>query len=449
MLVVSTFDLFTKGIGPSASHTVGPMQAAYEFVSGLDVEQVKEIEVHLYGSLALTGGGHGTDKAIILGLMGQRPDTVDVNEYPKMLAQVEQSLKLKLGGTHSIDFTEHNIIWHQDEVLDYHTNGMRLIAKGAQTVEKTYFSVGGGFIVEQGVEPEITKRQKPKFYFTKADELLKLCAANNMSISQIMRANEESMHAPETITVRLNDIYKAMKACTERGLVTTGLLPGGLSVKRRAPKLYEQIKDVPVKGIWHEKTMLWLSALAIAVNEENAAGGQVVTAPTNGAAGIVPAVLGYYCRFDESANEEKIADFLLTAAAIGILCKLNASISGAEVGCQGEVGSASSMAAAGLTAVLGGTPEQVEKAAEIAMEHHLGLTCDPIAGLVQIPCIERNSMGAVKAVNAAQLALADEDASHHVSLDKAIQTMRRTGADMLHIYKETSLGGLAVNHPEC
>jgi L-serine dehydratase len=458
-MAISVFDMFTIGIGPSSSHTVGPMRAARRFAQRLQeasqLSQVASVKAELFGSLALTGRGHGTDKAVILGLLGAAPETVDPDLVPSLLEGVQTTGKLKLLGEQAIVFNaKHHLIFNKRDVLPLHPNGMRFTAHTADgTVlrEAIFYSVGGGFIVgSKGEKTTLTVDPTVLPYpFHSGEELLKLCLDHHMAVSTIMLENEKSWRPTADINAGLMAIWHAMQACVERGCTTEGRLPGGMKIARRAPDLRRAL-DARVHD--HDTDPLlvmdWVNLYALAVNEENAAGGRVVTAPTNGAAGIVPAVLHYYFHFCPGASDEGVMRFLLTAAAIGMLYKENASISGAEVGCQGEVGVACSMAAAALTEVLGGTPRQVENAAEIGMEHNLGLTCDPIGGLVQIPCIERNAMGAVKAINASRLAL-QGDGTHYVSLDTVIKTMRQTGADMLSQYKETSRGGLAVNVIEC
>lgn len=457
-MTISIFDLFSIGIGPSSSHTVGPMKAAKAFVSKLQEQallaKTTRINVELFGSLAFTGQGHGTDHAILSGLEGHSPEIVDPDTIKPRAEKILSDNKIKLCGVHSVAFdVNSDLIFNIKDLLPAHTNGMRFTAFDVSADElskKIYYSIGGGFIVDESEvhQDEHYNAQAP-FPFHTAKTLLTLCEQENISIAQLMLINESALRPEPEVKEKLQHIINTMKDCINKGRETTGVLPGGLQVKRRAPMLYEKLiaKGMPQT---HEQTdsMAWLNLYAIAVNEENAAGGRVVTAPTNGAAGVIPAVLNYYLTFYPEAKQEDAIDFLLTAGAIAILYKKGASISGAEVGCQGEVGVACSMAAGALTAVLGGTLYQVENAAEIAMEHHLGLTCDPINGLVQIPCIERNAMGSVKAVNAARLALLG-DGQHHVTLDKVIATMRQTGKDMMTIYKETSLGGLAVNLPEC
>jgi L-serine dehydratase len=455
-MTLSVFDIFKVGIGPSSSHTMGPMRAAREFVLRLKAAGLlgatQQIAVRLYGSLALTGLGHGTDRAVLAGLEGADPESVDPDSIEPTLARIRQSGRIRLAGEHEIAFDEPmQLLFMRHERLPRHSNGMRfsaLDAQGKLLREEEYYSVGGGFVV-RGDEEEAqgtATRAAPPYPFTSGDELLARCRDHGLEIFELMLANERSWAPEEAVRAKLLHLWEVMQACVERGFRQTGLLPGVLKVRRRAPRMYRMLTES--KTPTPLDAMDWLNAYALAVNEENAAGGRVVTAPTNGAAGIVPAVLHFYRRFEPGANEEGVMRFLLTAAAMGMLYKRNASISGAEMGCQGEVGVACSMAAAGLVAALQGTAEQVENAAEIGMEHNLGLTCDPVAGLVQIPCIERNAMGAVKAVNAARLALRG-DGTHKVSLDQVIVTMRQTGADMSTIYKETSQGGLAVNVPEC
>jgi L-serine dehydratase len=453
---LSVFDIFKVGIGPSSSHTMGPMRAAREFAASLEHEGVlqptAEIAVRLYGSLALTGVGHGSDRAILVGLEGAEPETVDPDHIAAAVQRIRESGRLKLLGKHEIAFDEPmQLLFMQHERLPRHSNGMRFTALGAgQRVlrETDYYSIGGGFIV-RGDEAEgaaTHERAAPPYPFSSGAELLALCREHGLEIFELVLANERTWASETEVRAKLMHLWQVMQACVERGFRQSGVLPGVLKVRRRAPRLYRMLTEcASVKPL---DVMDWTNAYALAVNEENAAGGRVVTAPTNGAAGIVPAVLHFYRRFEEGANDAGVIRFLLVAAAMGMLYKRNASISGAEMGCQGEVGVACSMAAAGLVAALQGTNEQVENAAEIGMEHNLGLTCDPVAGLVQIPCIERNAMGAVKAVNAARLAMRG-DGSHKVSLDQVIATMRQTGADMSTIYKETSQGGLAVNVPEC
>jgi L-serine dehydratase len=465
-MAVSVFDLFKIGIGPSSSHTVGPMRAARLFALRLAhdglTDRVGRVRAELYGSLGATGKGHGSDKAVLLGLEGEEPDKVDVDAIDARLAVIRSERRLNLGGTQPVAFDPRSDLAFLVRALPFHANGMRFVAfdgSGSELAARTYYSVGGGFVVseelaadgsaQKRIAPDTTVLPHP---FHTGAELLALTRHTGLSIAQLMRANERSLgkggRTDAEIDAGLRAIWQAMQQCVERGLRCEGELPGPFKVKRRAPGLYRRL-SVPGAGVMDPLAVMdWINLFALAVNEENAAGGRVVTAPTNGAAGIVPAVLHYYARFVPGASEQRIFDFLLTAAAIGILYKENASISGAEVGCQGEVGVACSMAAGALTAVLGGTPAQVENAAEIGMEHHLGLTCDPVGGLVQIPCIERNAVASVKAINAARLALVG-DGSHVVSLDNVIKTMRETGADMKTKYKETARGGLAVNIVEC
>jgi len=458
--VLSVFDLFKIGIGPSSSHTVGPMRAACRFARGLAGERlgrVARVEAHLYGSLALTGRGHATDAAVILGLGGEEPDHVDPDTAPRLVAAVRATGFLRLAGERDLPFDEsRDLQFHGGETLPRHPNGLRFVAldaAGAVVLEETYYSVGGGFVVsdteaargDQGVRPP--QGALPHDFGSAAD-LLAIGARTGLRIADIVRANETAWRAGEETDAGLDRIWSAMEACIERGCRGTGDLPGGLGVRRRAGQLRRNLEGASAAED-PLRALDWVSLWALAVNEENAAGGRVVTAPTNGAAGIVPAVLAYYRRFVPGADAAGVRTFLLTAAAIGMLYKRNASLSAAEMGCQGEVGVACSMAAAGLAAVMGGTNEQIENAAEIGMEHNLGLTCDPVGGLVQVPCIERNTMGAAKAINAARLAVLHGDGSHFVPLDRVIATMRQTGQDMMSIYKETSLGGLAVNVVEC
>jgi len=457
---ISVFDLFKIGIGPSSSHTVGPMRAARQFAAGLRdeglLEQVATVKAELYGSLAATGKGHGSDKAIMLGLEGSTPEGVEVERIDARLEGIRAAGRLHLLGTHPIAFREkEHLLMYRRESLPFHPNGMRFTAYDAagQTLRaRVYYSVGGGFVVDEsavGADRIVPDRTPLRFPFTTAAQLLEHCEANELSISEVMLENEKAWRSEAEIHDGLLHIWQVMQDCVRRGATNEGVMPGGLKVKRRAAGLYRKLSSSPEANLRDPLTVLdWISFYALAVNEENASGGRVVTAPTNGAAGIIPAVLHYYTRFVPGANDDGVVRFLLTAGAIAILYKENASISGAEVGCQGEVGVACSMAAGALAEVLGGTPLQVENAAEIGMEHHLGLTCDPIGGLVQVPCIERNAMASTNAVNAARLALRG-DGEHFVSLDKVIKTMRETGADMKTKYKETSRGGLAVNVIEC
>lgn len=457
-MTISIFDLFSIGIGPSSSHTIGPMKAAREFAKTLDLDNVlsatQRVKVELFGSLAFTGKGHGTDNAILLGLEDHAPDTIDPDIIKPRAEQIIETQSLKLADKQTIPFHYLNDLeFNYKDLLPSHTNGMLFTAydkNNQEILSGIYYSIGGGFIIKEGKESRPNAEEPSVPYpFESTRELLKHCEDNHLSIKDIMWANECSMRSEAEVKERLRKIINAMRACINKGCQTPGILPGGLNVIRRAPDLFAKLqqKGMP-KSFEYTDSMSWLNLYAIAVNEENAAGSRVVTAPTNGAAGVVPAVLNYYLDFYPDAKPEDAIDFLLVAGAIAILCKKGASISGAEVGCQGEVGSACSMAAGALTAILGGTIYQIENAAEIAMEHHLGMTCDPIKGLVQIPCIERNAMGAVKAVNAARLALLG-NGKHYVSLDKVIATMKQTGKDMLAIYKETSLGGLAANIPGC
>ena len=461
---ISIFDIYTVGIGPSSSHTVGPMKAAKMFIDEIidlnQFDQIDKIKCDFYGSLALTGKGHGTDKAFLLGIQGYIPETIDSDQIPNILENITTTKTL------SLQYEQHNKIisfhpkkdikFHRRVSLPEHPNAMSFAAfdkDNNQILVRTYFSIGGGFIMNK---EEIHQTQtvqhhtdKTKYRFDSAKELLELCEKHNSSISDIVFQNELTWRSEKEINSQIDQLWSVMLSCIMRGFKNEGHLPGGLNVKRRAPQTYKNLISNPEKSIMDSLSVLdWVNLYALAVNEENAAGGQVVTAPTNGAAGIIPAVLKYYVKFIAGSNQQGIRKFLLTAGAIATLYKKNASISGAEVGCQGEVGVACSMAAGALCEVLGGTPAQVENAAEIAMEHNLGLTCDPIGGLVQIPCIERNAMGAIKAINAARMAM-QGDGSHHVSLDKVIRTMKETGKDMKKQYKETSKGGLAVNLIEC
>jgi L-serine dehydratase len=452
---LSVFDLFTIGIGPSSSHTVGPMRAALRFVEGLGAERlgaVGRVKVELFGSLGHTGKGHGSDKAVLLGLEGDTPEQVDVDRIPARMEQVQRERALHLLGRHRVPFeTDGDLVFHRRQSLPLHPNGMRFTAldRGGEKIEeRVYYSVGGGFVVgEQGAEVGPARPPVPH-PFRSGAELLERCQSTGLSISTLMLENEAALRPRAAVHDGLLRIWEAMADCVKRGCEREGILPGGLKVKRRAATMHRRLKGDPTRSQDPLMVMDWVNLFALAVNEENAAGGRVVTAPTNGAAGILPAVLHYYRRFVPGSDDEGTVRFLLTAGAIGMLYKTNASISGAEVGCQGEVGVACSMAAGALAEVLGGSPEQVENAAEIGMEHNLGLTCDPIGGLVQVPCIERNAMASVKAINAARLAL-QGDGKHKVSLDKVIATMRQTGADMSTKYKETARGGLAVNVIEC
>ena len=455
-MAISVFDMFKIGVGPSSSHTVGPMRAARQFLLDLEAEglfeRTTQVVAQLYGSLALTGKGHGTDRAVLLGLEGETPDEVDPDSVPRRLRHIRSSGKIKLLGKREIIFDEPiNLLFHKDQMLPKHSNGLRfsaLDAVGKTLLQDEFYSIGGGFIV-RGTDEEgdaaAADVQLP-YAFTSAEELLVQCEKHALRVDQLMLENESAWRSEAEIRTGLVKIWRVMQACVARGVRESGELPGGLHVIRRAPKLHHDLSQQ--KKTTALDAMDWVNLWALAVNEENAAGGRVVTAPTNGAAGIIPAVGHYYRRFVESADDEGILRYLLTAGAIGILYKKNASISGAEMGCQGEVGVACSMAAGGLVSAMGGSNEQIENAAEIGMEHNLGLTCDPVGGLVQIPCIERNAMGAVKAINAARLAQ-HGDGQHRVSLDQVIATMRQTGRDMRSIYKETALGGLAVNVPEC
>jgi L-serine dehydratase len=455
-VAISVFDLFSIGIGPSSSHTVGPMRAARMFARRLRNEDllpaVASVRCELYGSLGATGHGHGTPKAVLLGLEGASPRTVDVEGADDRVAEIKTAGLLKLLGEHEIPFSfDDDLVLHRRKALPYHANGMTVWAydaSGAELLSKTYYSVGGGFVVDEDAVGEDRIKLDDtalKYPFRTGDELLRLTKETGLSISSLMLENERAWRTEDEIRAGLLEIWRVMQACVSRGMSQEGILPGGLRVRRRAAMTARQLR---AEGDALAHSMEWITLYAMAVNEENAAGGRVVTAPTNGAAGIIPAVLHYYMNFVPGADEDGVVRFLLAAGAIGMLFKENASISGAEVGCQGEVGSACSMAAGALAEVLGGSPEQVENAAEIGMEHNLGLTCDPVGGLVQIPCIERNGMAAVKAVTAAKMALRG-DGSHMVSLDKVIKTMKDTGADMSVKYKETARGGLAVNIIEC
>lgn len=466
-MFLSVSDIFKVGIGPSSSHTMGPMTAANRFLDEVlngdwvrphDVN-VAQIKVSLHGSLAYTGVGHGTDRAVFLGLMGHEPNTIDPDVIDSLLDDLSRTKQVQPKGHPVYQFDpKTDLEFDKKTRLDGHANGMIISGFDANErllIKRIYYSIGGGFVVtdteleslKANKEPEVQK--DVPYPFANADQMLEMAASSGLSIAQMKRANEEKVSGADALNNELEQIWNAMNSCIERGLKRKGIMPGGLNVERRAAKIYNQLQDE-----WKQNKvnpMLandWLSVYAMAVNEENASGGRVVTAPTNGAAGVIPAVIAYMKDFLEDIDEDAIHEFLLTAAAIGGLIKSNASISGAEVGCQGEVGSASSMAAAGLAAVMGGTPTQIENAAEIALEHHLGMTCDPIAGLVQVPCIERNGVGAVKAAMAASLALKG-DGQHFVSLDNCIETMRQTGLDMNAKYKETSTGGLAVNVVEC
>jgi L-serine dehydratase len=463
-MAVSVFDLFKIGIGPSSSHTVGPMRAARMFALRLEhdgvLPRVARVHSQLYGSLGATGKGHGSDKAVLLGLAGHEPDTVDVDAVPALLGALREQQRIELLGRHGIAFNEReDLVFHRRESLPFHANGMRFAAfdsGGTEIANRVYYSVGGGFVVSdevaadgskhKAIVPDTTVLPHP---FNSGDRLLEITSEQQCSIAEVVRRNERHWRTDAEIDAGLLKIWAVMQACVKRGCATDGILPGGFKVKRRTAELYRALTSKPEEALKDPlQVMDWINLYALAVNEENAAGGRVVTAPTNGAAGIVPAVLHYYTRFVPGASDKGVIDFLLTAAAIGILYKENASISGAEVGCQGEVGVACSMAAGALCAVMGGTPAQAENAAEIGMEHHLGLTCDPVGGLVQIPCIERNAIASVKAINASRMALRG-DGTHFVSLDKVIKTMRETGADMQTKYKETARGGLAVNIVEC
>jgi L-serine dehydratase len=456
----SVFDLFKIGIGPSSSHTVGPMRAALMFAEALRdggvLPNMSAIRSELFGSLGATGKGHGSDKAVLLGLEGEAPDRIDSESIAARLATIRAQKSINVLGTHRIAFDEpQQLIFHRRQSLPFHPNGMTFTALGAngeELLKKTYYSVGGGFVVnesetgEKRIVPDTTPVPYP---FSSGNDLLALAKQHDMPFSALMMENEKTWRSEADIRAGLLRIWDVMQQCVKHGCEQEGVLAGGMKLKRRAKELHQKLSSAPEAALKDPLTALdWVNLYALAVNEENAAGGRVVTAPTNGAAGIIPAVMHYYARFVPGANDDGIVRFLLTAAAIGILYKENASISGAEVGCQGEVGVACSMAAGALAEAMGGTPAQVENAAEIGMEHNLGLTCDPVGGLVQVPCIERNAMGSIKAINAARLALRG-DGQHFVSLDEVIVTMRQTGADMMTKYKETSRGGLAVNVIEC
>jgi L-serine dehydratase len=458
-MAISVFDLFKIGIGPSSSHTVGPMRAAALFVQSLRerglLEQVCRVEVQLYGSLSATGIGHGSDNAVIMGLMGEWPDAIDPSQIGIRIEALRETQTLLLDGRLSVPF-----IWARDmrlidENLPFHPNAMTLVAEGdhGELHRDTYYSVGGGFVVDEAQASsgvvDLDSTVLP-YDFSSAVELLSLCKQHNVRVAELMMANEKVWRSEEEIRAGLMKLWRAMQDCVEQGLKHEGILPGGLNVRRRAAKLHRSLQELNKPNVIGStlSAMEWVNLFALAVNEENAAGGRMVTAPTNGAAGIIPAVLHYFMKFSEAVTDANVVDYFLSAAAVGILCKKNASISGAEVGCQGEVGSACAMAAAGLAEILGATPEQLCNAAEIGLEHNLGLTCDPVGGLVQVPCIERNAIAAVKAINAAQMALRG-DGQHFISLDRVIRTMRDTGADMHDKYKETSRGGLAVSAVEC
>ena len=460
-MAISLFDLFKIGVGPSSSHTVGPMIAANQFAHQIEtlglMPQLERLKIDLYGSLGATGKGHGTGTAVLMGLEGEMPESIDTLIVNERVAAIEKNAQIQLLGHKKISMqVESDLIYHRIDRLDFHANGMTLIAydKHLQVLHKaTFYSVGGGFIVEeddQGKVCLVEDNTQLPHEFHDAKTLLKLCQQEGKSIAELMMENEKVWRSEDSIQEGILRIWSVMQACVSLGTEREGILPGGLKVKRRAPSLYRDLNSKSKMELITPslEAMDWVNLYALAVNEENAAGGRVVTAPTNGASGIIPAVLHYYWQFGSNPNHQGIFDFFLTATAIGVLFKENASISGAEVGCQGEVGSACAMAAAGLAAVMGGTPEQIENAAEIAMEHNLGLTCDPIGGLVQVPCIERNAMAAMKAINSASMALRG-NGNHYVSLDKVIATMRATGLDMNEKYKETSRGGLAVNVIEC
>jgi L-serine dehydratase len=460
-MFLSVFDIFKIGIGPSSSHTMGPMTAALRFLGTLrglpSRGRIRRVQARLYGSLAYTGRGHGSDRAILLGLLGHEPATLDVTRAEEELAQLAQAKSFHPKGLPAISFDPLlDLVFDYGPPLPGHPNGMMFLAlaeDGTPLISETYYSIGGGFIVnpadEHATECDAAAADTCPFPFASASAMLKMAEASGLAISAMKRRNEEVARTPDDVRAGIACIWQAMSSCMDRGLATDGILPGGLKVGRRAPRMFKQMREEQTSNRRQPHAATdWLYLYAMAVNEENAAGGRVVTAPTNGAAGVVPAVIRYYLDHCIGSDPERIDDFLLTAAAIGGLIKHNASISGAEAGCQGEVGSAAAMAAAGLCEVLGGTPAQVENAAEIALEHHLGMTCDPVGGLVQVPCIERNGLGAIKAVTAASIALRG-DGSHFMPLDNCIAAMRETGEAMSTKLKETSLGGLAVNLPEC
>ncbi len=452
MAAVSIFDIFKIGIGPSSSHTVGPMKAARAFVQDLGefANEVASIDVSLHGSLAWTGKGHGTDSAVLLGLAGLTPESIDPDSVDERLRAIHANKLVQVPGIGELLFDPAvNLVFDFEKELPRHTNGMAFVARSADgkvLAEDCYYSLGGGFIARNDDPEPVTQEGEPPLPFNSSESLLQRAQDSGLTIAELMYRNETSWRTAEDVDARIAALCQAMRDCVARGLRTEGVLPGNMSVLRRAPKLSKRLSEGDELSPLY--AMEWVNAFAIAVNEENAAGGRVVTSPTNGAAGIIPAVLMFYERFIKDASEEGVRKYMLTAGAIGVLYKTNASISGAEMGCQGEVGVACSMAAGGLAAALGGSNDHIEEAAEIGMEHNLGLTCDPIGGLVQIPCIERNAMGAVKAINAAQLAM-HGDGTHKVTLDQVIETMRQTGIDMSSHYKETSKGGLAVNVPEC
>ncbi|ALI07851.1 MULTISPECIES: L-serine ammonia-lyase [Pseudomonas] len=458
-MAISVFDLFKIGIGPSSSHTVGPMRAAALFVEALKAKallnDVRRVEVQLFGSLSATGIGHGSDNAVIMGLMGEWPDAIDPSQIGPRIELLRETQTLLLDGRLPVPFVWSRDMRLIDENLPFHPNAMTLVAEGAdgELHRDTYYSVGGGFVVDQAQASsgvvDLDSTELP-YDFSSAEELLELCRTHNLRVAELMLSNEKVWRSEEEIRSGLMKLWRAMQDCVEQGLKHEGILPGGLNVRRRAAKLHRSLQELNKPNVIGStlSAMEWVNLFALAVNEENAAGGRMVTAPTNGAAGIIPAVLHYFMKFSEAVTDANVVDYFLAAAAIGILCKKNASISGAEVGCQGEVGSACAMAAAGLAEILGATPEQLCNAAEIGLEHNLGLTCDPVGGLVQVPCIERNAIAAVKAINAAQMALRG-DGQHFISLDRVIRTMRDTGADMHDKYKETSRGGLAVSAVEC
>lgn len=455
---LSVFDLFKVGIGPSSSHTVGPMRAASVFINKLNelslLNDVQQLTITLYGSLSATGIGHNTDSAIQLGLMGYDPETVDTQLTKSIIENIQKDETIRLSGTHQIGFVYARDIIFSDEILPLHANAMSLSAsKGDEILwSDTFYSVGGGFVLNEAEMTKGTTEDKSilPYSFNSAAQLLMLCKTHNLSVSQLMMENEKTWRTEEEIKKGILHIWSVMQQCIANGMNNRGILPGGLNVRRRAWELHQKLLSVEKPNSINStlSAMEWVNLYALAVNEENAAGGRVVTAPTNGASGIIPAVLNYYMITSEDKNDDDIVRFFLSATAVGLLCKKNASISGAEVGCQGEVGSACAMASAGLAEILGATPEQLENAAEIGLEHNLGLTCDPVGGLVQVPCIERNAIGAIKAINAVQMAMRG-DGNHIISLDKVINTMKITGRDMSSKYKETSKGGLAINTIEC
>lgn len=458
-MALSVFDLFHIGIGPSSSHTVGPMRAAYTFIEHLQkadtLQNVTRIQAQLYGALSATGKGHATDRAIMMGLMGEMPEKINPETAHQKVNEVYATQCIALGHSHMIEFNPERDLIFSSEFLPFHPNALKLSAYQGEILidSDIYYSTGGGFIVNQEQASSGLRNTSDiavKYPFKSAKELLALCKKHDLSVSALMMENEKSWRSEAQIKEKILGIWQVMQDCVKSGMRNEGILPGGLNVARRAPQLYKSLQAASMNNVISATmgAMDWVNLFALAVSEENAAGNQVVTAPTNGAAGVIPAVLHYYMKFNQNANDDDVVRFLLSAAAVGMLCKLNASISGAEVGCQGEIGSACAMAAAGLAEVMGATPEQFENAAEIGLEHNLGLTCDPVNALVQVPCIERNAIAAVKAINATQLALRG-NGSHFISLDKAIDTMKKTGLDMHENYKETSRGGLAAIFIKC